>query len=255
MSDIKSYRRSLVVATSVLVLGIAASLAGNVQAISLEDSTPSAGAYISAIVWPLFLFGSIELLIHTPWMQVRRDALTKGATVILVAFVSLWESYWHLVHVLASYGYDSVGKHLGPLAVDAAMGLATLSLNRVGQMSRAIDVPATAPATTVTAPQPDVTETAVQGVGDEVEAWLAASGTMEDAAEVRPISVPPALVRSNEIKPESVPESARLMFKIWANADETDRPTASSMYALVAGDHDVSPRTVRRWYTAVRDHL
>lgn len=132
----RAHRRPAAVATLVLLAGVAASLAGNLQAINLDNAAPGIGAYISATVWPLWLFGTVELLLHTPWLSNWRDRLTKGAAVLLVASVAAWVSYWHLANVLSHYGYDVASRYAGPLAIDAAMVLATLALNRVGHARR-----------------------------------------------------------------------------------------------------------------------
>lgn len=132
-----NHRRPLIVATAVLALGVAASLAGNLQAINLDNARPGVGAYISAVLWPLSLFGVVELLIHTPWLATWRDRTTKGAVLVAVAAVAAWISYWHLANVLSHYGYDVASRYAGPVAIDAAMVLAALALDRVVQARRA----------------------------------------------------------------------------------------------------------------------
>lgn len=133
-----THRRPTIVATAVLAIGVLASLAGNVQAINLDNKAPGVGAHISAVFWPVALFAMVELLLHTPWLAIWRDRLTKGAAVVLVAGVAAWVSYWHLANVLSHYGYDVASRYAGPLAIDAAMVLATLALNRVGHARRAV---------------------------------------------------------------------------------------------------------------------
>lgn len=132
----KTHRRPMAVATAVLVTGVAASLAGNLQAINLDNAEPGIGAYVSAVLWPLFLFGVVELLIHTPWLATWRDNLTKLAVVSTVGAVAAWVSYWHQAHVLSEYGYDVASRYTGPVAIDAAMVLAALALDRVVQARR-----------------------------------------------------------------------------------------------------------------------
>lgn len=132
----KPHRRATWMATLVLLAGVTASLAGNLQAINLDNHRPGIGAYISAIIWPVFLFLAIEILLHTPWLANWRDALTKGMAVVLVGGVAAYVSYFHLAHVLSSYGYDVASRYAGPLAIDACMAMATLALNRVGQARR-----------------------------------------------------------------------------------------------------------------------
>jgi hypothetical protein len=139
------HTRAAKVATTVLVLGIFASLAGNLQAIYLDNAMPGVGAIVSAGLWPLLVLGMVELLLHTPWLANWRDHLTKLATVLLVVAVAAWVSYWHLANVLSHYGYDVASRYAGPLAIDAAMVLAALALNRIGLARRApmaVDSPA-----------------------------------------------------------------------------------------------------------------
>lgn len=229
---IKPHRRALVVATTVLLGGITASLAGNLQAINLGDAQPGIGAYISAVLWPLFLFGAIEVMLHTPWIRSWRDALTKWAGLASVAAVSLWVSYWHLVHVLHAFNYDAVSSHAGPLAIDLTMAMSTMALNRVGQARRG----------------PEATMVNFASVPeDPFKAWEAEMDM--DPVVTRPVSPAP------EVSPASVPRTAVDLFTAWLSADTAVRPRAGEMYALVAADHEVTPRTARRWFYAVRDSL
>lgn len=144
----KTHRRALVISTTVLAAGIAASLAGNLQAINLSGRTPGIGAYISATWWPLALFGVIEIMLHTPWLRNWRDGWTKVVAVGLVGVMAAYISYFHLAHTLSAYGYDVASRYMGPLAIDAAMAMATLSLNRVGHARRAASLAALLPPST-----------------------------------------------------------------------------------------------------------
>jgi hypothetical protein len=132
----KSYRRATVVASLVLGAGLIASLAGNVQSILLEDGAPGVGALISAVWWPIILFGMIELAIHTPWDTSTRDELTRWVGVLAIGLLAFYISYFHLAHVLSSFGYDVASRYAGPFAVDLAMVVATVALNRVGQVRK-----------------------------------------------------------------------------------------------------------------------
>src|SRR3982751_5435028 len=178
-----NHRRPLVVATTVLVLGVAASLAGNLQAINLDNAQPGVGAYISATAWPLALFGVVELLIHTPWLASWRDGITKVAVLILVGSAAAWISYWHLANVLSHYGYDVASRYAGPVAIDAAMVLAALALDRVVQARRvqpmdngsdqAVDIALDNPAGQWTVP--------VASVQDVAESEAAFAGQLDNA--------------------------------------------------------------------------
>lgn len=251
-----THRRALVMSTTALLAGIVTSLAGNLQAINLDNAKPGVGAYVAAMIWPSFLFIAIEVMLHTPWVRGWRDDMTRWAGLLGVAFLSFWISYGHMAHVLASYGYDTVASHVGPLAVDVTMTMAALALNRVGKARAAQPVGEAKEEIMVTAVDilPEDLDTLI---GDEAQSWL---DNLTDRLELNgtttpaiPVSAPPAT--SNAVKPESVPELARTMFKEWAVADGFDRPIASEMYIKVGEACDVSPRTARRWYAAVKDQL
>lgn len=273
----KIYRRPLAVSTTVLTAGIAASLAGNLQAINLGDRHPGIGSYVSAVIWPMFLFGAIEVMLHTPWVKSWRDGLTKWAGLTLVAFVSFWISYWHMAHVLAAYGYDTVSSHLGPLAIDMTMAMATLALNRVGQARRvstpatvaivdtAIDTPAyvataedvakseaafyatVAREDTATDPEMDTYAEDV-ATPDEIPSWMDGLADRVDTAttpaaplDIVPVSTPPA---------PAAPSAALGAFEAWRVAPIGERPPIGQMIEWVAGDTGRSARTVRRWFSA-----
>jgi hypothetical protein len=268
----KVYRRPLAVSTTVLIAGIAASLAGNLQAINLGDRHPGIGSYVSAVIWPMFLFGAIEVMLHTPWVKSWRDGLTKWAGLTLVAFVSFWISYWHMAHVLAAYGYDTVSSHLGPLAIDMTMAMATLALNRVGQARRvstltavaivdtAVDTPAyvataedvaeSEAAFYATVAREDTADTYAEDVAmpDEIPSWMdgladRVDNTTTPAAplDIVPVSAPPA---------PTIPLAAFEAFEAWRTAPWAERPPVGQMIEWVAADAGRSPRTVRRWFTA-----
>jgi hypothetical protein len=244
----KTYRRALVVATIVLVGGIVASLAGNLQAINLGDAQPGIGAYVSAVLWPLFLFGAIEVMLHTPWVSSWRDGLTKWAGLLGVAFVSFWISYWHMAHVLHSYGYDSVSSHAGPLAVDITMAMATLALNRVGQARRAPEPEARPVQVTLAAEAQNYVDTMADAGHylDRLAGELTAETTTAFPLDIVPVSPAPA-----GVKPESVPADAADLILAWAGANPWERPRKGVVDALVALELGVAPRTARRWRDAL----
>jgi len=137
MNPEKSYRRPKLVAGTVLVAGLLASVAGNVQSILLEDGAPGVGSMISALWWPAILFGMIELAIHTPWGKSALWLTVQWSGSVVIGGVAFYISYFHLAHVLSSFGYDTVSRYVGPIAVDVAMGVATLAMNRIGHAQTA----------------------------------------------------------------------------------------------------------------------
>jgi hypothetical protein len=258
----KTHRRPATVATLTLLGGIAASLSGNLQAINLGSHQPGIGAYVSAIVWPLTLFAVVEVLLHTPWLNNWRDGLTKAVAVGFVGLMAAYISYFHLAHTLSAYGYDVVSRYAGPLAIDAAMVMATLALNRVGQARRAL---ATVQAEPV---QVDTVDTTpghfmdgdidlgepqdLSGVADEAQHYLDRLANDLDSTTTPATPVQAVRVSSNEVRPDSVPVDAVDYLMTWraALAGGQDVPSPGQVDTLLATEFNVQPRTVRRWRTA-----
>jgi hypothetical protein len=271
----KPHTRALIVSMTVLLGGIAVSLAGNVQAINL-DRPAGIGETLSALVWPLFLFWAIEVMLHTPWVRSWRDGLTKWVGLAGAAFIALYVSYGHLEHVLDAYGYDSVASHVGPLAVDVTMAMATLSLNRVGQSRRAhlatLDTPDLSKPTTYVASEEDARVSAdimanpmsyvgpfvapspssADGLAQDESVWqslVSRLDVQDEPSLAAPVS--PAPAGSNRVRPSSVPDQAVVLLMAWYTADATTRPTPGDVDRLVAADLDVSTRTARRYREAL----
>lgn len=276
----KTHRRPVVMASTVLVGGIIVSLWFNLKAISLEPNA-GPGAYVSGILWPVFLLVSIELLIHTPWRKGWADTATKGGVLILVAGVAAWISYWHGVHVLDFWGYDEIGKRVGPVVPDAAMALATLALQRVGQARRLATTEDVAMATQapVATGQPatvmDVLDARGQaainrmmaeakatdplamptldedwgGLEDEVAAWVAEAQTAP-TAPAAPSAAQDETEAGTEdapVKLTKVPAAAAMMIRDLLAA----KTAPADLDGKVAAEHGTSPRTARRWRGAV----
>lgn len=253
------HRRASVWAMGMILGGLAMSLAGNFQAINLDGGRPGIGAYVSAFIWPSFLFGVIEVMLHTPWLANWRDRFTKGGALILVAFVAAWISYWHLAHVMKAYGYDTVASHTGPLAVDIGMVLATLALDRVRKAGQE------PPASAVTSGQE------VDGqLANEVDEWdrgvdlAIGQAGQELANEVERYvatgqsTLPPPVVANESVAKRTVaktkgdvaiPPDAVLAVQEWlANPGQVAKGELDRKLASV---HNVSTRTARRWRVEV----
>lgn len=280
----KTHRRPVAVASTVLVGGIIVSLWFNLKAISLEPNA-EAGAYVSGILWPLGLLLAIELLIHTPWRKGATDTLIKVAVLVLVAGVAAWISYWHGAHVLAHWSYDTVGQHVGPLVPDAAMALATLALQRVGQARRlatedvAMATPVATPLTVanvleakdqatlanwmaeVTDGQPATAEPTLEddwaSLERDFDEELAA---MTEAAKSAPEpTAPPA---QDETTPEPVAPAVQLTTvpaeaakRITEALAENPKAAATALAAdLVAAGLASSDRTGRRYVAAIKNN-
>jgi hypothetical protein len=287
MTEMTKHTRATIVATLVLTGGVAASLAGNIVAIHLDNQRPGVGAIVSATVWPLVLFGVVELLLHTPWVANWRDHLTKLATVTLVASVAAWISYWHLANVLSHYGYDVASRYAGPLAVDSAMVLAALALNRVGQARRSVAIghnpdgstftvqnkdgsPVTDMPRLVFTAQDEVsaeeldrirsafkdmatgTDRAVQDAGQELaaeaEGWLAGLQSRVQTEHTLPVPVSPGPMR--ERKPRTEIDAQEAQELAWRGR-VGGHYRAGEIAELLAGWYGVSARTIRRqaWWS------
>lgn len=271
----KSYRRPVIVASTVLVGGIIVSLWFNLKAISLEPNAET-GAYVSGLLWPLGLLLAIELLIHTPWRKGWADSMTIIGVLVLVAGVAAWISYGHGVHVLDHWGYDTIGQHVGPLVPDAAMAMATLALQRVGQARRLATAEAgplatNAPVAKAKATVMDALEARDQAtinrmmaeataadplagpsldedwgnLEDEVAAWVAEAKEAPAAAETESATEAPA--EAGPVKLTKVPAAAAEMITELLQT----MPAGADLDGKVAAEHGTSPRTARRWRGAV----
>ncbi|WP_330183845.1 hypothetical protein OHB26_09570 [Nocardia sp. NBC_01503] len=91
---------------------------------------PSVAPQLGSAVWPLVLMLSVEVLLRVRWLPGIWWKLARYIGIGTVALGSAVISYGHVYHVLLSWGYDAVGAHVGPLAIDGFMvicGFALLS--------------------------------------------------------------------------------------------------------------------------------
>jgi hypothetical protein len=107
---------------------------------------PEPGAVVGAIVWPVFLFIAVEILARVAWPAGITWRLIRWGGLLPVALVAAFVSYRHLSGLLAHYGEEPLVQHLGPLAVDGLMVMATGALIATGLHHN--KAPATQPATT-----------------------------------------------------------------------------------------------------------
>ena len=84
---------------------------------------------VGAVFWPVALFVAIEILARTAWPRATRWVVVRFAGLLPVAVVAAIVSYGHLSGLLAQYGESSLTpQHLGPLAVDGLMVMASSTL-------------------------------------------------------------------------------------------------------------------------------
>jgi hypothetical protein len=117
---------------------------------------PESGAVVGAVVWPVFLFIAVEILARVAWPHGPVWHILRWAGLLPVVVVAAPVSYRHLSGLLAHYGEEPIVYHLGPLAVDGLMVMATGALlatsrhrtNGTDPATRHDTVPATPPVPT-----------------------------------------------------------------------------------------------------------
>lgn len=129
------------------------------------DWRPPLGAVVGAVFWPVALFLAIEVLVRTPWPDGGWWVFVRFAGLLPVAVVAAFVSYNHLSGLLAHYGESQVTAHIGPLAVDGLMIMASAALMAIaqGRMPETVseapaveEAPALAPTTPPVAAPPEI---------------------------------------------------------------------------------------------------
>jgi hypothetical protein len=256
------------VAYVALLTGAGLSIAGNVaNVVRTRGVDVDTLDIVLAVAFPALVVLMVEVFVSARWrglnwpMQVLRwfGTLSIGAVAMRVSWV-------HLHELMLSRGQAGDVAMLGPLAIDALAIMATaLILAGRGRIEPA--AVATETAAEILARRQDemdklaastapVLPTIGDEMADEARTWLdtLANSALESETtpafpiEITPVSPAP---RSNEVKAESVPESAADLISAWAGASPEIRPTPGQADALVAASHGVSPRTARRWRDAL----
>lgn len=131
------------------LLGGLVSIAANVahsyvpSAEAPADWRPALGAVVGAVFWPVALFVAVEILARTEWPRAKRWVFVRSLGLLPVAAVAALVSYFHLSGLLSHYGESRLIAHLGPLAVDGLMVMASASLMATAP-GRTSDTPAVA---------------------------------------------------------------------------------------------------------------
>jgi hypothetical protein len=150
------------------ILGGAVSVAANVAHSYVRPEAgwpagatgPEPGAVGAAVFWPVALLVAVEILARITWPEGWRWTAVRFGGLLPVALVAAFVSYRHLSGLLAHYGEDGMTSHVGPLAVDGLMVLATAALlaTSTGQVRHGLahlpdhPAPPEAPADPVSAP-------------------------------------------------------------------------------------------------------
>jgi len=127
------------------LLGSAVSVGGNLQAAWLPAGrpdtpagwAPSIASQVGAIVWPLALMVSVEVLSRIAWPDGWGWKLVRVSGLIAVAGGSGVISYGHIYAVLRAWGYGTLGSAVGPLVVDGLMLISGFALVSIGRAARA----------------------------------------------------------------------------------------------------------------------
>ena len=215
------------------VLGGLVSIAANVAhsyvppAGATADWRPPIGDVVGAVFWPVALFVAIEILARTAWPRATRWVVVRFLGLLPVAVVAAIVSYGHLSGLLAHYGESSLTAHLGPLAVDGLMVMASSALM------------ATAPGRT-----PD-TDTVAAGQSESAEADTTPDTIVGSAPDTNADTAPvakPKRTRTASAKSARTTTAAKVAALAAKHPDMTSGEMAKRL--------GVSDRTIRRHLSA-----
>lgn len=108
---------------AVLAAGVLASVAANIAV-----AQPNPTGWAVAMIAPITLFATIEMLARFPFDRSSKLSWLRLATTGLLGFIGAWVSYWHMVTLAERAGEEYVSAHILPIAVDGMMLVATVSL-------------------------------------------------------------------------------------------------------------------------------
>jgi hypothetical protein len=203
------------------ILGGLASIAANVAHSFLPphgaptDWAPEPGAVVGAIVWPVFLFITVEILYRTAWPRGWSWGILRWAGLLPTAGVAAFVSYRHLSGLLAQYGEEPIVYYLGPLAVD---GLMIMAAGALMAGNRAARQPAATPAQPNAAPQPTI----IRPV-EPAPAVPVAPAPSTPAIPARPANPVPAAPAPQPIQPHA-PSPPSAPARTPARSDPRPRP-------------------------------
>jgi hypothetical protein len=118
-----------------LLVGITISVAGNIGHAyvppigeSRATWTPGAGIVASAVIWPIMLFLTLEIMLNIRWPDEWYIHVVRWGVLGVVAFVAAFVSYQHLSGLLRYWDETKFAWHYGPLAVDGLLTMSTTAL-------------------------------------------------------------------------------------------------------------------------------
>lgn len=240
-----------------LAVGSGVSIAGNIAdtyrvATTAARTVDSLDIAIS-VFWPAAVLLAIEMFVSRLWPRTAPMQTLRWLGSLGIGFVAMYVSWHHLADLLSSRGQDSVVSWIGPLAIDglAIMATGLILSSRGHKLEPAITV---TEADHLSIPEaPIATQPMPEWTAEDAAMLAAWERDMERLEDAVPVSPAPALARSNEIKPESVPDEAKTYFWAYDTTPRGVRPTKTDMYALIGAEFGISTRSARRWYDAVTE--
>lgn len=109
-------------------LGVALSVAANVEHVLVQSDETAPGAVVSAAACPVILLVALEIIARTRWPLGLRWLLLRWLALPTVAVVAASISYLHMRSLLIAYGESPWAATVGPLAVDGLMAVAVGAL-------------------------------------------------------------------------------------------------------------------------------
>lgn len=195
------------------------------------DWRPPLGAVVGAVFWPVALFFAIEIMARTAWPTGARWMVVRFLGLLPVAVVAAIVSYNHLSGLLAHYRESSLTSHIGPLAVDGLMAMASAALM------------ATAPHRTTDIASADVAAP-ISFPADIVPATSSDTGAATDTPEEDSTAATARTPRRTSARKTARTDTAA---KVAALADKHPDMTTAD----IAKRLKVSDRTVRRHLAAI----
>jgi hypothetical protein len=242
------------VAYVALVIGAGLSITFNVvDVMEVRGAALDRWDILTAVAFPALVVLMVEMFVSRLWtgQPWPMQALRWGGT-LSIGGIAMRVSWTHGHDFFINRGQAHDVANLGPLSIDLLAIMATALI--LSGRSASWSARAAARQAALDIPAPVATAEPMDSWLDRMEALAAEMDAPTSPAapvDIQPISPPPALARSNEVKLESVPEDVALLIKEWGQADSEARPTAKDMAEILAGEFGRSSRTIRRWRAAL----
>jgi len=249
------------VAYVALLVGAGLSIAGNVaNVVRVRGHNLDNLDIVLAVAFPALVVLMVEVFVSARWRGLPTPMQwLRWAGCLSIGVMAMRVSWVHLNELMVSRDQTTDVAIIGPLAIDALAIMATaLILAGRGQARPAVTEPTIEPTIPAVASREEPNWLYVgsrsleeAGVAEEASSYLARlSGELDSqTTPAHPVSPAPM---TNAVKPESVPDTATDLILAWHAADAVERPTATQVNEALAAWFDVSPRTGRRWVSALK---